>query len=76
MDAEQSSAYSPRQQFEVERRRAAFFAFLPATGIGIIAFDTWVSPWFGVPGGLLIGGLGYVAVYAYESIMWRREHGA
>lgn len=64
-----------REQFEVERRRAAFFAFLPTTGIGIIVADTWVSPWLGVPGGLLLGGVGYAVTYAYETIMWRREHG-
>jgi len=66
---------SLRQQFESERRRAAFFAFLPATGAGIIASDTWISPWFGVPGGLLVGGLAYLLVYGYETMMWRREHG-
>lgn len=71
-----ATAKSPlRQQFESERRRAAFFAFLPATGVGIIAADTWVSPWLGVPGGLLLGALGYATVYAYETIMWRHNHG-
>jgi hypothetical protein len=64
-----------RERFETERRRAAFLGFLPATGIGIIAFDTWVSPWMGVPGGLLVGAAGYAAIYAYETLMWRREHG-
>ena len=63
-----------RQQFEVERRRAAFMAFLPATGAGIIASDTWVSPWMGVPGGLMAGAAAYVLVWAYESYMWRRNH--
>lgn len=75
MAAEQIPNRSLREEFEVQRRRAAFFSFLPTTAIGIIAFDTWVSPWFGVPGGLLLGGIGYVATYAYETIMWRREHG-
>lgn len=76
MQDEQSPARTPREQFEVDRRRAAFFAFLPTTAIGIIAFDTWVSPWFGIPGGLLLGGVGYVVTYAYETIMWRKEHGS
>lgn len=67
---------SLRERFEVERRRSAFLAFLPATGIGIIASDTWVSPWLGIPGGLLIGGAGYALVYLYETLMWRREHGS
>lgn len=75
MAAEQIPNRSLREEFEVQRRRVAFFSFLPTTAIGIIAFDTWVSPWFGVPGGLLLGGIGYVATYAYETIMWRREHG-
>lgn len=64
-----------RERFETERRRAAFIAFLPAAGVGIIASDTWVSPWLGIPGGLTIGAVGYVAVYTYESLMWRRHHG-
>lgn len=64
-----------RQQFETERRRAAFLAFLPATGAGIIAADTWVSPLLGVPGGLFVGGLAYLLVYGYETLMWRRHHG-
>ncbi len=64
-----------RQRFEEERRRAAFLAFLPAMGIGIIAADTWVSPWLGIPGGVAAGALGYAAVYWYESLMWRRHHG-
>lgn len=69
-------AKSPlRRQFESERRRSAFLAFLPATGVGIIAADTWVSPWLGVPGGLLVGAFGYALVYTYETIMWRRDHG-
>lgn len=64
-----------RQQFEVERRRAAFFGFLAGSGIGIIAADTWVSHWLGVPGGLLIGGVAYLVIYGYETLMWRRNHG-
>lgn len=65
-----------RQRFEEERRRAAFLAFLPAMGIGVIAADTWVSPWLGVPGGFLVGGLGAAVVYGYETIAWRRRHGS
>ena len=64
-----------REQFETERRRAAFLGFLPGMGIGVIASDTWVSPWLGVPGGLLIGGLAYALIFGYETLMWRREHG-
>lgn len=64
-----------RKQFEEERRRSAFLAFLPAAGAGIIASDMWISPWMGVPGGLLVGGFAYVLVYVYETMMWRREHG-
>lgn len=65
-----------RQRFEAERRRAAFLSFLPATGVGIIASDTWVAPWAGVPGGLLVGALAYAATWGYESLMWRRHHGS
>ena len=64
-----------RQQFEAERKRSAFFSFLAGTGIGIIAADTWVSPWLGVPGGLLIGGVAYVLVFGYETLMWRKHNG-
>lgn len=64
-----------RERFEVERRRSAFLAFLPATGAGIIASDTWVSPWFGIPGGLAFGAFAYALVWGYESLMWRRHHG-
>lgn len=64
-----------REQFEMERRREAFFSFLAGCGIGIIVTDTWVNHWLGVPGGLLVGGLAYAAVYGYETIMWRRSHG-
>lgn len=70
-----SAKHPLREQFEVGRRREAFFSFLAGTGIGIIAFDTWVSPWAGVPGGLMAGGLAYGVVYAYETLMWRRHHG-
>lgn len=76
-DARSQQAKHPaRERFEVERRRAAFIGFLPMTGIGIIAFDTWVSPWTGVPGGLLVGVVGYGLIFGYESLMWRREHGS
>ena len=64
-----------RLAFETERRRASFFSFLAGTGIGIIAFDTWVSKWLGVPGGLLIGGAAYGITYLYETFMWRRRDG-
>lgn len=64
-----------RERFEKERRRAAFLAFLPAMGIGIIAADTWVTAWAGVPGGLILGGFAYALVYLYETAMWRRHHG-
>lgn len=64
-----------RLRFEEERRRSAFMAFLPAAGTGIIAADTWLSHWFGVPGGLLAGAVAYVLVWSYESYMWRRENG-
>ena len=64
-----------RERFEVERRRASFLTFLAGTGIGIIAADTWVSHRLGVPGGLALGGLAYGIVWAYETLMWRRENG-
>lgn len=64
-----------RQRFEQERRRAAFLSFLPATGVGIIAADSLLAPWAGVPGGLAFGGFAYLLVYAYETLMWRRHHG-
>ncbi len=50
-------------------------AFLPATGAGIIVSDTWISPWMGIPGGLAAGAAAYLAVWGYESYMWRRNHG-
>lgn len=64
-----------REEFEVERKRAAFFAFLPAAAAGIIASDTWISPWAGIPGGIILGALAYALVYAYETMMWRKHHG-
>jgi hypothetical protein len=64
-----------REEFETERKRAAFFAFLPATAAGIIASDTWISPWAGIPGGLVLGAFAYALVYGYETVMWRRHHG-
>jgi hypothetical protein len=64
-----------RDRFEVERRRSAFLSFLAGAGIGIIAFDTWVSPWLGVPGGFAIGALAYGITYGYETLMWRKHHG-
>jgi hypothetical protein len=64
-----------RERFEAERRRSAFLTFLPATGVGIIASDTWVGPWAGIPGGLVLGGAAYALVYSYETLMWRRHHG-
>lgn len=66
---------SLRQRFETERRRAAFLAFLPATGAGIIASDTWIAPWMGIPGGVFAGAAAYAAIYTYETLMWRRHHG-
>ena len=65
-----------RDRFEAARRREAFMGFLAGTGIGIIATDTWVSPWLGVPGGLLMGGVAYGLIYGYETLMWRRHHGS
>ena len=64
-----------RERFESERRRSAFFSFLAGTGIGIIVADTWVSPYLGLPGGLLAGGICYGTVYCYETWMWSRHHG-
>jgi hypothetical protein len=64
-----------RIQFEVERRREAFFSFLAGAGIGIIVVDTWVNHWFGVPGGLAVGGAAYALIYGYETLMWRRHNG-
>ena len=64
-----------RQRFEEERRRAAFMAFLPATGVGIIASDTWFAHWAGVPGGLLMGATAYCMAWGWETLMWRKHHG-
>lgn len=64
-----------RQEFEEERRRAAFFSFLAGAGTGIIAADTWVSPFLGVPGGVLLGAVAYAVTYLYETLAWRRHHG-
>ncbi len=70
-----TDARSPlRRKFEVERRRAAFFGFLPAAGVGIIVSDTWISPYLGIPGGLLIGGLAYALVWGYETLMWHKHN--
>jgi hypothetical protein len=63
-----------RERFESERRRSAFLSFLPAAGIGIIASDTFVAPWAGVPGGLLMGAFAYGLVWVYETLMWRKHH--
>ncbi len=64
-----------RQQFEAERRRSAFLSFLAGAGIGIIATDTWVSHWLGVPGGLAAGALAGGLTYGYDTLMWRKHHG-
>lgn len=64
-----------RERFELERKREAFFSFLAGAGVGIIATDTWVNPWLGVPGGFAIGGLAYATTYLYETWMWRRRYG-
>jgi hypothetical protein len=64
-----------REQFESERRRAAFVAFLPAAMTGIIVADTWISHWLGILGGVVAGLAAYGLVYAYESLMWQRHNG-
>ncbi|GIW16794.1 MAG: hypothetical protein KatS3mg063_2647 [Tepidiforma sp.] len=64
-----------RERFETERRRTAFLSFLAGAGIGIIVFDTWVSHWLGIPGGLAVGALAYGVTYGYDTLMWRRRHG-
>jgi hypothetical protein len=70
-----AAAHPLRRQFEEERRRSAFFSFLAAAGAGIIASDTLVGPWAGIPGGLLAGAAAYALVWSYESLMWRKHHG-
>ena len=70
-----AAAQNPmRKQFEMERRRSAFFAFLAGCGIGIIVTDTWLFHWFGVPGGLAAGGAAYAVVFGYETFMWKKHH--
>ena len=64
-----------REEFEVARRRSAFFSFLAGACIGIIVIDTWVSHWLGFAGGVGFGALAYGTVYAYETLMWRKHHG-
>lgn len=64
-----------RVQFEAERRRAAFLAFLAGAGSGIIITDTWISHLLGVVGGIGAGTAAYGAVFGYETLMWRRKHG-
>ena len=71
-----AAAKSPlRERFEAERRRSAFFSFLLGAGSGIIVADTWLSPYFGVAGGVTVGAVAYSVVYLYETWMWRRHHG-
>jgi hypothetical protein len=64
-----------RQKFEAERRRASFFASLPAGMAGIIATDTWISLALGIAGGVVVGLAAYGLVYLYETLMWRKHHG-
>lgn len=64
-----------RERFEIERRRASFFAFLAGAGSGIIISDMWISPWLGVVGGVALGLLAYGSVFAFESLMWRKHRG-
>jgi hypothetical protein len=63
-----------RERFEAERRRSAFLAFLAGAGTGIIVTDTWLSPMFGVPGGVAAGMFAYGVIYGYETLMWRRNN--
>ncbi len=65
-----------RERFADERRRSAFFAALAGMGAGIIAIDTWAAPQLGVVGGIGGGLLAYALVFGYETLMWRRNHGA
>ncbi len=67
---------SLRARFAAERRRAAFFAALAGGGAGIIAADMWLAPQLGVAGGIAGGLLAYGTVFAWETFMWRRHHGA
>lgn len=50
-------------------------SFLLGAGTGIIVTDTWLSHWFGAVGGIVGGGAAYGLVYAYETLMWSRNHG-
>ena len=63
-----------RTEFESQRRRAAFFASLPAGMTAIIATDTWISSAFGIVGGVVGGLAAYALVFGYESLMWRKHH--
>ena len=65
-----------RERFASERRRSAFFAALAGGGAGIIAADMWIASQLGVAGGIVGGLLAYGIVFAYETLMWRRNHGA
>lgn len=65
-----------RERFVGERRRSAFFAALAGGGAGIIAAGMWIAPQLGVAGGIVGGLLAYATVFAYETLMWRREHAA
>ena len=65
-----------RERFVTGRRRSAFFSALAGGGVGIIAADMWIAPQLGVAGGVAGGLLAYGMVFAYETLMWRRNHGA
>ena len=65
-----------RERFASERRRSAFFAARAGGGAGIIAPDMWIAPQLGVAGGIVGGLLAYGIVFAYETLMGRRNHGA
>ena len=65
-----------RERFVSERRRSAFFAALAGGGAGVIAADMWIAPLLGVAGGIVGGLFAYAIVFAYETLMWRRNHGA
>ncbi|HCV00642.1 MAG TPA: hypothetical protein DGL25_05520 [Dehalococcoidia bacterium] len=64
-----------RVRFERERRRAAFYSALAGGIAGIIIADMWVAPELGVVGGFLGGIFAYATIFAYETVMWRRNHG-